>query len=372
MNIPRAPSGFEERLMPSLYAPGKPNPYFPKHKFYGVAVFGSYQRIEECKLHHYVGPAATLEKGIAAYVLTPEHLWATFQVEAEELIKVNGSFEGNEEARNKRINAAYAKLWLADNRFQWAGLAAFASKQVGCGLLHSAETVAKNRSEREQLELSVAAAFPGAEAAVGPQAVTEGSATYMHDRLGFGNEHLFLDIYPLHRFYMERGWKEFNDYLSKRQNNKYPMYWNVDRKVLPFGTPFREIRDGFRRIEDGNLVKSVELLAQHEQVNILQQIMYNDRAMQRLLALNQYAVVTNLPPTGNAEKIELTLSAQCKAKDGLTLPFSGDKYAKLWVVEQRMRFVLRAADQFNKLLNGPQRSRVEESLGVIADGGGVS
>lgn len=358
--------------MPTVYVPGKPNPYFPKHKFYGVPVYGSYQRIEECKLHHYVGPAATVEKAVAAYVLSPEHLWATFQTEAENLIKVNGSMEGNEEERNRRINAAYAKLWLADNRFQWAGLAAFASKQVGCTILHVADTITKNRRERDEMELSVAAAFPGAEAAVIPQAMTEGSAAYMHKQLGFGNEHLFLDIYPLHRFYMERGWKEFTACLERRQNKKYPVYWNVDRNVLPFGTPFREIRDGFEQIELGRFDESVRYLARHEQVNVLQKIMYSDPVIQRLLALNQYAVVTGLPPTGDAEKIELTLSAQCKAKDGFTLPFSGDRHAKLWIVEQRMRFVLRAADQFDKLLNGPKRPQVEASIRAIAAGGGVA
>lgn len=245
-------------------------------------------------------------------------------------MKVNGSMDGNEEVRNKRINTAYAKLWLADNRFQWAGLAAFASKQVGCTILHAANAAIKNRRERETLELSFAAAFPGAAAGVGQQAVTEGSAAYIHKQLGFGNEHLFLDIYPLHRFYMERGWKEFDAHLEKR------------------------------------------LLTGHEQVNILQRIMYNDAALQRLLALNQYAVVTGLPPTGDAEKIELTLSAQCKAKDGLTSPFSKDKHAKLWVVEERMRFVLRAAEQFNSILSGPQRSQVEASIRTIAAGGGAA
>jgi hypothetical protein len=357
--------------MATAYVPGKPNSYFPKHKFYGVPVYGSYQRIEECKLHHYVGPAATLEKGVAAYILSPEHLWATFQTEAEDLIKVNGSMAGNWEERNKRINAAYAKLWLADNRFQWAGLAAFASKQVGCGLLHSAKTIAKNRRDVENLELSVAAAFPGAEAAVGVQAGTEAGAAYMHDRLGLGNQHLFLDIYPLHRFYMERGWKDFTAHLEKRQNKKYPVYWNADRNVLLFGTPFKEIRDGFSQINAGNLADSVKSLARHEQVNILQKIMYNEWYMQQLLAANQYAVVTGIP-AGDAEKIELTHSAQCKAKDGFTLPFSKDKYAKLWIVEQRMRFVLRAADQFDKLLNGPQRRQVEASIRAIAAGGGVA
>lgn len=202
--------------MSTMFVPGKPNPYFPRHTFYGVPVYGSYQRIDACKLHHYVGPAATVEKAVAAYVLSPEHLWATFQTEAEELIKVNGAMHGSWAERNRRINAAYATLWLADNRFQWAGLAAFASKQVGCTMLHANQAVAKNRHERESLALSFAAAFPGAEASVGVQAAAEAGAAYAHDRLGFGNEHLFLDIYPLHRFFMERGWKEFSDYLSKR------------------------------------------------------------------------------------------------------------------------------------------------------------
>lgn len=36
-----------------------------------------------------------------------------------------------------------------------------------------------------------------------------------------------------------------------------------------------------------------------------------------------------------------------------------------------MKFVLGAADRFNKLLNGPQRPRIEESIRAIAAGGGV-
>jgi hypothetical protein len=285
-------------------------------------------------------------------------------------VKVDGQLTGNEQERNKRINAAYARLWLADNRFQWAGLAALASKQVGCGLLHAADTIKKNRREREQMQLSIAAAFPGAEAATGVQAGTEAGAAYMYKQLGRGNKHLFLDIYPLHRFFMERGWKEFSAYLANRQNKKYAVHWDIGRATLPFAVPFREILLGFQEIETGTLAKSVEFLARHEQVNILQKIMYNDEYTQKLLAINQCALVTKL--TGDAENIELTLSAQCKAKDGLTLPFSKDKYAKLWVVEQRMKFVLRAAEQFNKLLNGPQRPQVEESIRAIAAGGGVA
>jgi hypothetical protein len=356
--------------MSTKYIPGNPNPYFQKHKYHGIQIGQNLEPINECRVCHYVGPAATVERGIASHMLTAELLWVIFQKEAEDLIRVNGSLEGHDNERNRRINAAYAKLWLADKRFQWAGLAAFASKQVGCGLLHAADTIKKNRREREQMQLSFAAAFPGAEAATGVQAGTEAGAALMSKQLGFGNKHLFLDIYPLHRFYMERGWKEFEVYLPKREKIRYPVHWAINRGTLQFGKFFREIRDGFEQIEKGNVHESVKWLAQHEQVNILQAILYNDEYTQRLLAANQYAVVTGFP-TGDAEEVELTLSAQCKAKDGFTLPFSKDKYAKLWVVEQRMRFVNRAAEHFDRLLKGAQRVQVEASIRKIAAGGGV-
>jgi len=357
--------------MPARYVPGETNPWFTQHKYHGIPVDRNIPPVQECRLHHCVGPAATVQKAIAVPILTAEHLWGTFQVEAEEVIKVNGSFDGNERERNRRINAAYARLWLADDRFQWAGLAAFASKQVGCGLLHAAQATEKNRRERELVQLSVAAAFPGAEAAAGVQAGTEAGAAYLYRKLGFGNAHLFLDTYPLHRFYMERGWKEFNDHLAKRQNRKYPVYWNVDRDTLAFGTPFSEISVGFRNINAGEIASSVRIIARHEQVNILQRIMYNDLVLQKLLSLNQYALVTGIP-TGNAASIELTLSAQCQTKPGFTSLFSRHRYARLWEAEQRMEFVLRAATQFEKLLHGPERNQVEESIRQIAAGGGVA
>jgi hypothetical protein len=357
--------------MQASYVPGAPNPWFARHKYHGIPIGSNVKPVAECKLHHCVGPAATLEKAVAVPILTPEYLWGIFQMEAEEIVKVNGSFEGNDRERNKRINAAYARLWLADSRFQWAGLAAFASKQVGCGLLHSAETIDKNRGEREKLQLSIAASLPGAEAAVGGQAAMQAGAAYMHAKLGFGNAHLFLDIYPLHRFFMERGWKEFNAYLDKRYSEKYSVHWAVNRNKLRFATPFVEIGDAFDQIEQGNLARSVQLLAQHEQVNILQKILYDDAVLQKLLAMNQYAWATGFP-TGDYEEIKLTLSAECGAKTGFTSWFSRAKDAKLWVADERMQFVRQAAERFNQLLNSPERPRVESSIRAIAAGGGVA
>ena len=344
---------------------------FPKHKYHGIPVYRNVKPVKEGKVHHYVGPAATVEQGIAVDLLTPEHLWATFQKEAEDVLKNDGKWIEDDKLRNRRINAAYARLWLADQRFQWAGLAAFASKQVGCGLLHAADIVGANRRQRELVERSLGqASVPGARyGATLKQAAMELGGGEMLSRLGHGNKHLFLDIYPLHRFYMERGWGEFEKYLDKRQNIRYPVHWEVDRETLAFGRPFEEIYRGFRHIHDRQVAKSVEMLAQHEQVNILQAIMYNDLVMQGLLAWNQFAWATEFP-NGYYQEVKLTLSAQCNAASGWTTWFSRRKRAKLWAVNERMPFVLNAARRFDTLVNGPLRPQVEASLRDIAVAGG--
>lgn len=56
----------------------------------------------------------------------------------------------------------------------------------------------------------------------------------------------------------------------------------------------------------------------------------------------------------------------------MTAWFSKDKYAKLWVVDERLKSVYAAAARFDQLLNGPERRRVEESIQAVAEGGGVS
>lgn len=76
-------------------------------------------------------------------------------------------------------------------------------------------------------------------------------------------------------------------------------------------------------------------------------------------------------PSGVYMEIQLTLSAQCKAKDGWTSYFPRLKSAKRWVAEERMKFVIKAADRFDELLRSRQWPYVEESLRKIAAGGGV-
>ncbi|MFC3458249.1 DUF2515 family protein [Massilia haematophila] len=354
--------------MPTTYVPGKPNPDFPRHKYHGIAVGQNLKPVKDCRVHHYVGPAATVEMGIASYQLSAEHLWLTFQREAEDIVKLDGAFIADGTERNRRINAAYAKLWLADNRFQWAGLAAFASKQVGCGLLHARQLAEKSRDELRAVVHWAAGSTDAAGMSAMP-ATIRNSADDMAERLGFGNLHLFLDIYPLHRFYMERGPKEFDRYLANRQAIARKVRWDVGSQ-LKFGFPFGQIRTGFAQIEQGNLARSVEFLARHEQVNVLQVIMYNDPRMQDALANNQLAWAIGFP-SGVYMEVQLTLAAQCKAKEGWTSYFPRFKDAKLWLADERMKFVLKAAKRFDELLRSRELPYVEESLRKIAAGGGI-
>lgn len=353
--------------MPALEVADKPAPHFPKHVYHGIPVGRNIKPIGTCCLHHYVGPAATLAKGVGVSILTPEHLWTTFQKEAENVIKLNGKLIADHAERNRRINAAYAKLWLADNRFQWAGLAAFASKQVGCGMLHARRLVQKSRDEIQVAMHSAGSSTEAAGMSALPTMVRNG-ADYMDERLGFGNMHLFLDVYPLHRFYMERGMEEMLNHLQSRRSIAGQVLWNAGQR-LEFGVPFEEIRRGFDLIEKRDLLASVGILARHEQVNILQAILYDDPHMQAALAANQLAWALRFP-SGAYTEIQLTLSAQCRARHGLTSFFSRLHNAKLWVVEQRMEFVLQAATRFDELLRSSQRPYIEQSLRTIAAGQG--
>ncbi|WWV52417.1 hypothetical protein V0M98_07290 [Pseudomonas silesiensis] len=81
--------------------------------------------------------------------LVCQNLWRGYQQRAEAIVAPGGTLIADPKARNRAINAAYARLWLEDQRFQWAGLAAFASKQVGCGLLHAADSIDKIQAEHE-------------------------------------------------------------------------------------------------------------------------------------------------------------------------------------------------------------------------------
>ena len=339
-------------------------------------------------------------------ILTGECLWHIYQDEAEDIVAPGGVLIADPVERNRAINAAYARLWLADPRFQWAGLAAFASKQVGCGMLHATsmmDLIEQERAAREALRGFYESEFkteelpatdqPALAAAIRrhlmaananpvstydsykknePLSLIQTAFDYVNKMMALGNTTLFLDIYPLHAFYAKRGIKEFKRCLGDRINIKghsdFPILWPVGQGELEFGEMYKEVIEGFEAIESGQIAKSVNRLAWHEQQNILQPSMYSKSRLVALLRGNHASFILDFP-TGVAQALELTLSSQCKPlDDGRTIGFSDSIFADLSDFDQRMPFVLRAASQFDEMLNDHRRAQLEQSIAEIAVG----
>jgi hypothetical protein len=193
--------------------------------------------------------------------------------------------------------------------------------------------------------------------------------------LAMGNTTLFLDVFPLHVFYKERGLKALETCLESRKNiyesTQYPVLWPVEQETLEFGTDHKEILQAFDAIEAGKIAESVEHLAWHEQKNILQPAMYSDTQLVALLRGNHVSYVTGFP-SGAAQAIELTLASQChRADDGRTIGFGNNPFADLSDITQRMPFVLEAAARFDELLQDSNRHLIEQAIQDIAAGLGV-
>lgn len=337
-------------------------------------------------------------------ILTCKCLWRIYQREAEEIIAPGGVLIADPVERNRVINAAYARLWMHDSRFQWAGLAAFASKQVGCGLLHAADSIGRIGTEHQtrqrvrdsRSEFGLFTPDRMAEQAVALRDYNEADARnpvpsvdlrfkgndlslvqqqfrHVHDMMALGNTTLFLDIFPLHEFYAKRGLKELKKCLEARAgiygHPKWPVLWPAGQKKLRFGQFHQEIIRAFELIDEGDIAQSVELLAWHEQRNILQPAIYEDQQLVALLRTNHAAYVTGLP-SGVAQAIELTLTSQCQGvEDERTIGFSSNPLADLSDIKQRMPFVLRAAARFNDMLNDSSQGTLEQSIREIASSG---
>ncbi len=346
--------------------------------------------------------------------LVCENLWRGYQQRAEAVVAPGGTLIADPKARNRAINAAYANLWLMDPRFQWAGLAAFASKQVGCGLLHAAESIEKVQAEYEAGQLLKHSARKGFFGLLGRSerdrqaklrefeqaqrdyeqahrnnpvpsldlgrddeslSYAQQLYQYVYEMLAMGNTTLFLDVFALHAFYQERGLKALETCLPSRSNiyghDQHPVLWPVAQETLKFGTNHKEILQAFQAIEAGNIAKSVERLAWHEQQNILQPVMYSDGGLEWLLRGNHVSYVIGFP-SGAAEAIELTLASQClRIDDGRTIGFGNNPMANLADIDQRMAFVLKAAARFDELLRDSNRHRIEQAIQDIAASRGV-
>jgi hypothetical protein len=298
--------------------------------------------------------------------------WRHYQKRAEAIVAPEDPV-----TRNRHINAAYASLWLNDQRFQWAGLAAFASKQVGYGLLNAAELIGQSNRQRnayqqwEQTSSLVERLSPYASPRMPiPDQATGEGAIKVYRMLAMGNTSLFLDVWPLHMFYKEFGLKRFQRCLKERAALRGSVFWPIKDRI-PFAESKPEVLLAFQAIDAGNIAEGVRLLARHEQINVLQPSMYDDPAFAMLMRANQFAWALNIP-SGSAREIQLAFANQCTvtgANAKIEL-FSKQPLANLADPNQRMAFVMRAAQRFDDLLRDPlEKYSVENSLYLIAHPG---
>ena len=150
--------------------------------------------------------------------------WA--EVDKEAVRIVNSTDDAVE--RNKKISAAYAQMYLDDPRMQWIGTAAFASKQVGCGLHQAGEWGLIGRP--------------------------------VYDMLESGNKAVFQDIFPVHRFYQKHGMAGLRCCASSRPPQSANGEPGVDNDTMA----------GFEQIDKGDYGGAALSIAKTEQQGILQ------------------------------------------------------------------------------------------------------
>nr|WP_314875751.1 hypothetical protein [uncultured Pseudomonas sp.] len=239
-----------------------------------------------------------------------EYLWATGQGRALKLLTVQKTcpIRGPQtvlvrdfSARAARIAAAYARFYLEleegcnpelKGRFYWMGLAAFASKQVMCGLdfVKEVSTYTKPASKYSP------------PVKLGQKALEIGK-----DSLGKGNFWLFQDIYVWHWFYANHP-EMFAKCSEERDASKYPAKALDNLKEMPWAKEalkvvknFRVngyVREGFRSIEIAEAENDIDAkraaqfeslmqIANHEQRMVLQPLIYKSIVFRGLLHMQQ-------------------------------------------------------------------------------------
>ena len=284
--------------------------------------------------------------------------WSLGQQEAVRRLSIKTRIEFKQTARYElikdfsiraeRIAGNYARIYLElerngkpelQGRFYWTGLAAFASKQVMCALDYS--SLSKWR-------------FTGL--AIPFFDVTKG-------HLGKGNFWLFQDIFVWHWFYINFP-DDFKECKEKRNWNTYSKCFKSAFQELPWLeealpeinhlqiTP--DLRDGFdfisetEHLQPGKLrrdmqYESLMAIARHEQLMILQPLIYESLGFKALLR-SQALMEGHI---GVPRRLA-SLSIQCETNNPEydIVMSEGQLYNKI----DRMNFITDIAENYHRLM----------------------
>lgn len=255
-------------------------------------------------------------------------------------------------ARAARIAAAYAEFYLErgedgnpdlKGRFYWMGLAAFASKQVKCGL-----------------------DFIPAEPylTIGVPPIGQPPLRIGKKGLGKGNFWLFQDIFVWHWFYKKYP-DQFEGCAPVRNAKSCDAQVQMNIDSLPWAeealsvlknlslTP--DVKKGFDRIRESESItsgsarravqlKSLLAIADHEQRKILQPLIYNDYFFQTTLKVQAAFEWAPFVPVRAA-----AFSTACDVEDPELRVQMKD--GNLYNERERMVFIAAIAAQYHELMD---------------------
>ena len=282
-----------------------------------------------------VGPEAKVGASLKEKTTAPFDCgaaWKNCEDQADKIIKTSN----DPVARNKAFNAAYAKMYLENPKLEWLGAAAFASKQVGCGLKDASDY--KDIAEADRSPWNPNGASP----------VTQIQGAYaetVYKALGEGNKAVFKDIYPAHLFYKQYGLQK----MKQCANARTP---RLDKKVL----------DGFAEIDAGHSASGAQLILRHEQLDILQaDNVFGNQELVNIMKINQWASQHWYGRLFGAQPTRVSFTPECTGDPSVT--FSGTNPAD---PTERWPYAKRVVETFDKIKNDPQ---IVQGLNTIARNG---
>jgi hypothetical protein len=294
--------------------------------------------------------------------------WKAAKAETDKIVNMKDPFE-----RNKVISAKYAEMYENNKELSWPGVAAFASKQVGCGMAEARDSGVKSVAIGAGIGAGGGAAGGAvAGAAIGvwffgvgalPAAgvgaliggglglLGGGAAGYagskeMISYLAKGNGAVFSEIYPVLALY---------DFYKK---NCTPEALRACMNELGDGNVPPLVRQGMNDVLNGDSTEGALKMLQQEQQNTLQHAVYDDALFDRLLDANKILGIS---------AVQVAYSADCTADADLTRTFSG---GNLYNYGDRWHYAQGVVTGFGDL-NSQNPGYVDQQLNnIISRGGG--
>lgn len=265
-------------------------------------------------------------------------------------------------SRARRIAATYARFYLEmevggnpkfKGRYYWMALGAFASKTVACSL-----------EDIRVIGLS--------------------SMSQVFEGLAKGNFWLFMDVAGWH-WYWSNHKSSFDTCRTLRSANKCvpevqavlaKMPWATDAlpKIKHFETnpnikKGMDWVDKFEKTTDKDSRPSIQFehliaIANHEQGNVLQPLIYDDSDFSKWVERQRWPVVKQISPT-----LKVVFSHSCSTRDPRLESIAPDDTV-LENLKSRMKWITDAAGQFHRLMQGVRQDSdkiyMEQELRTIA------